>query len=201
MDIDMNIEYFENDPNDKMPEIKINMLLMTIVIIGALNWGFTAFGLNLVQLLSELINRQFGSSVPIDKIIYLSVALCAIILAFNRNTWLPFLGKTIIPEPLVPLRTPVNPNKKIQIKTIPNTKIIYWAAINKDKDNKQDYKLAYGNYSNSGVAMSDSNGDAELVFTEGSGYTVPSGKMLKRHVHYRVMLSNAVMGQVNTIEY
>jgi hypothetical protein len=195
----MDIEYFQNDSNDKMPEIKINMILLSVVIIGSLNWGFTAFGYNLVQLLSEFINRQFNSSVPIDKFVYLMVALCAIILAYNRNTWLPFLGKTVLPEPLVPLRTPANPNKKVQIKTIPNSKIIYWAASG--KNDKQDYKLAYGDYSNSGVVMSDSNGNAELVFTEGSGYNVPSGKILPRHVHYRAMLSNAIMGQVNTVNY
>ncbi len=195
----MDIEYFQNDSNDKMPEIKINMILLSVVIIGSLNWGFTAFGYNLVQLLSELINRQFNSSVPIDKFVYLMVALCAIILAYNRNTWLPFLGKTVIPEPLIPLRTPANPNKKIQIKTIPNAKIIYWAASGKDI--KQDYKLAYGDYSNSGVVMSDSKGNAELVFTEGSGYNVPSGKTLPRHVHYRIMHSEAMMSQIYTVEY
>ena len=49
---------------------KINMVLVAIVIIGALNWGTTAFGYNLVEMLNNTINRTLGYQSNFDKIIY-----------------------------------------------------------------------------------------------------------------------------------
>ncbi len=195
----MDIEYFDNDSHDKMDENKTHLILMAIVLIGAFNWSTTAFGYNIVKMLSDFINKQFNSSIPIDNIIYLIVGVCGLMLATRRNSWLPFLGKTVLPNSLIQLKTPANVNKKVQIKVKPNTKVIYWAASG--KDNKQDYKMAYGDYSNSGVVMSDSNGNAELLFAEGSGYKVPTGKTLSKHVHYRVVHSDAMIGQINTVMY
>ena len=51
---------------------------------------------------------------------------------------------------------------------------------------------AYGDFSNSGVVMSNSSGLAELPILAGSGYTVPSGRKLDRHVHYRVLGKNII---------
>lgn len=59
---------------------------------------------------------------------------------------------------------------------------------------------AYGKYDNSGVVMSDASGIATLVFEKGTEYTVPSGKHLKSHVHYRELTgAYGMIGPVKTV--
>ncbi len=178
---------------------KLKMLVTAVVIIGAINWGTTALGYNLVEIFSNLINTSFKTNLPIDKIIYILVALCGISLASKRTTWLPFLGKSILPGNLVTKQTPKNADKKIKVRVRPNSKVAYWAATGKDK-NDQDVFDAYGNHINSGVVVADNKGNAELPIIEGGGYKVPTGKRISRHVHYRV-IGNSMMGRVNTVYY
>ena len=179
---------------------KLNMLFCTLVLLGAFNWGTTALGYNLVELFSSFINQQLNTSYAIDKVIYMFVAASALCLAIKRDTWLPFLGKTVLPSSLVPLKTPAKSDKTVQIKTIPNSKVAYWAAL--PRGDNPDVVTAYGDYSNSGVVMSDSNGIAKLPILEGSGYRVPSGRKLSRHIHYRILgLPYGMVDKVRTIKY
>ncbi len=179
---------------------KLNMILLAIVFIGAINWGATALGYNFVELLSSNINKSLQVNYPIDKIIYVIVAFSALWLASKQTTWLPFLGVGIMPSSLVPLTKPTGANKKITIKTKPNTKIIYWSAYQKGE--KTPVVDAYSDYANSGAVMSDSNGNAVLEIVEGSGYTVPSGQVIPKHVHFRTVgLPDGMMGKVETVKY
>jgi uncharacterized membrane protein YuzA (DUF378 family) len=179
---------------------KINMLLFSIVFIGAINWGTTALGYNLVELLTKYINSSFNVNYPIDKIIYIIVALSALWLASKKTTWLPFLGSGLMPSGLVPIRKPAGANKKVAIKTYPNAKIVYWAAYK--KGDSTNVVSAYSDYDNSGVVMADANGNAILDIIEGSGYTVPSGRVLPKHIHYRTIGSpDGMMGRVQTVNY
>ena len=49
----------------------LNMIVLALVIIGALNWGLFAFDLNLVPLI-------FGKIVLAKQIVYLIIALCGL---------------------------------------------------------------------------------------------------------------------------
>lgn len=49
----------------------LHMVTFTLVIIGALNWGLTALGYNLVNII-------FGSMPTIEKIVYLAVGASAV---------------------------------------------------------------------------------------------------------------------------
>lgn len=178
---------------------KVRMVVTAVVIIGAINWGATTLGYNLVEMLSKFINTSLKTDLPIDKAIYILVALCGISLAYKRTTWLPFLGKSILPGNLVTKQTPAKANKKIKVRVRPNAKVAYWAATGKDK-NEQDVFDAYGDNSNSGVVMADDKGVAELPILEGAGYKVPNGKRIPRHVHYRV-IGNSMMDRVRTVYY
>ena len=51
--------------NNQM-KIKLHMLLIGLVLIGAVNWGATAFGYNLVEILSSTLNKTFNSNIPIN---------------------------------------------------------------------------------------------------------------------------------------
>ena len=176
---------------------KFRMLLIVLVIIGAFNWGGYAFDYNLVDLLATKVNNE---SLHIDKIIYISIAISAFLLAIRKDTWLPFLGWTVMPSAMIPLKPPPNnANIKIQIKVSPNAKVIYWAAYGNDKN--QHVIDAYKDYSNSGVIMSDANGIAELSIMEGSGYRVPY-RTIERHIHYRVFCTlPGMLGPVKTVKY
>jgi len=188
---------------EKMSKIytmtRVRMIITAIVIVGAINWGTTALGYNLVEMLSKFINTSFKIDFPIDKAIYILVALCGISLASKRTTWLPFLGLSVLPGKLLSEQTPENADKKIKVKVQPNDKIVYWAATGKDKKD-QDVFDAYSNNSNSGVVIADEKGNAELPIIEGGGYIVPNGKRIPRHVHYRV-IGNSMMERIRTVYY
>jgi uncharacterized membrane protein YuzA (DUF378 family) len=179
---------------------KLNMILCGLVILGAFNWGTTAIGYNLVELLSKYINSLINNNIPFDKIIYMIVAASALCIAIKRDTWLPFLGKTVFPSQLIPLKTPKDTNRVIEVRTLPNSKIAYWAAL--PRGTNPDVVTAYGDFSNSGVVMSDANGIAKFPIKEGSGYFVPSGRKISRHVHYRVLgLPYGMADKLRTVKY
>ena len=176
------------------------MILIGLVIIGGINWLTTAFNYNLVDILSHYLNNLFNSNIPFDKIVYIIVGLSALFLAFQRSTWLPFLGKSVLPDYNIPLFVPENYDTVVKVNTIPNSKIYYWAAHDVGKN--PDVVTAYGDFSNSGVVMSDNSGVALLPILSGSGYTVPSGRKIERHVHYRVLgLEYGMMSKIYTQYY
>ena len=182
---------------------KINMVIVAIVIIGALNWGTTVFGYNLVAILNNNINNFLGYQSNADKIIYIIVALAALKLAFNRNTWLPFLGYSAFPTKSF-VQSKINSigNTILKINVKPNTRIAYWAALPKSTKNTPYVDEAYGNFENSGVVMSDNNGVADLLILPGSEYRIPSGTVINRHIHYRELdLPAGMMGRIQTVYY
>lgn len=181
----------------------IRMIAVAAVIAGGINWFAVAFGYNLVESLSRLFKDGFKNRFPLDKIIYFIVGVSAIVLAFDRTLWLPFLGESVLPSALIPVTnagasTGAN-TKTVKVQVTPNTKVAYWAA--KPGDNPDTPVVdAYGKYDNSGVVMSDASGIATLVFEKGTEYTVPSGKHLKSHVHYRELTgAYGMIGPVKTV--
>ncbi len=179
----------------------MRMIAIALIIVGGINWLLVAFGYNLVELLNRSLSRIFHKQLSVDKLIYVIVGVCAIVLAFDRTLWLPFLGESVMPSALIPVTansTSANA-VKVQVKVSPNTKVAYWAA--KPGDNPDTPVMdAYGKYDNSGVVMSDENGDATIVVEKGTEYTVPSGKQLKSHVHYRELSGDyGMIGPVKTV--
>lgn len=172
--------------NNKI-SIKLRMLTMVLVLIGALNWGLTIFNVGI----DKLLGHRYV------KIVYLLVFLSGLYLAFDRDTYLPFLGNSVFPCGLLKDKKPEGANILVRIKTKPNSKVVYWAAEKDDNDNRGPRK-AYGKYENIGVTTSYENGDAILEVKKPSGYNVPFRK-LKPHIHYRTCLSNSMFGKVETV--
>jgi uncharacterized membrane protein YuzA (DUF378 family) len=173
----------------------IRMILVALVIFGGINWGLHAFKMNLVMLLAKNFKKN---GIYLEKIIYLLVAFSAILLAFQRDTWLPFLGKSVLPDVVVPQK-PHTGDSSVTVQVSPNAKVAYWSA--KPGDNPDtDVVSAYGDYANSGVAIADSKGNAVLHFDKGTDYVVPSGKHIKSHVHYREVTGEyGLMGPINVV--
>ena len=180
-------------------KISKHKLAMLLVIAGALNWGLTTFNFNLVEILNSYLNNLVGTTTNLNKFIYITIAIAGLYLV-NRDTFLPFLGKTVIPPSVIPLKTNKFQEDTVVINVKPNTKVIYWAA-KKNKKDKPDIWTAYDDYSNSGVVMSNSDGKAVLKLQMGSGYIVPGGKYIKPHVHYRYEHKPGKLSRIETVFY
>ena len=183
----------------------IRMIAIAAIIAGGINWFAVAFGYNLVDLLNSALSRFFKKQLSLNKVIYFIVGISAIVLAFDRTLWLPFLGDSVLPSVLIPLSSASASTsnstgaQKIQVKVSPNTKVAYWAAR---PGNNPEIPVAdaYSKFDNSGVIMSDASGTATISFEKGTEYTVPSGRQLKSHVHYRELSGEyGMIGPVQTV--
>ena len=196
----------------------IRMIAIAAIIAGGINWFAVAFGYNLVDLLNSALSRFFKKQLSLNKVIYFIVGISAIVLAFDRTLWLPFLGESVLPSVLIPLSSnsaTANATNSMHVKVHvkPNTKVAYWAArpgsdpetpvIESPEGRPSGPRTvtdAYDKFDNSGVVMSDASGTATISFEKGTEYIVPSGRQLKSHVHYRELSGEyGMIGPVQTV--
>lgn len=183
--------------NKKYTETKIYYFCAMLVIIGSLNWGAVALGTNVVEVIANKLRNY--EDLPYEKIVYISVAMAAVVLATNRDFWLPFLGESVLPHSMIPLKNIIKYDTVIKVPVPKGAKVAYWAAY--PHDNTPRVTQAYGDFENGGVVMAK-EGIAELKVVKGSGYIVPSGRYIAPHVHYRVLNNeNGMMGPVKTVYY
>ena len=172
-----------------------HMIAISLVLVGGLNW------LSAVFLKNDVVSLLFGKSI-FTKLLYLVVGVATLMVFFDRNTYLPFLGETILPCAAFAIRYPDNANKEIVITTLPNTKVIYWASEPRHDTTSNEvasWDKAYESYLNSGVVMSDESGKAILrIRGEPQSYKVPFKGVLKPHVHFRICEKNNMVGPVQT---
>ena len=164
----------------------------------------------MVDLLNSALSRFFKKQLSLNKVIYFIVGISAIVLAFDRTLWLPFLGESVLPSVLIPLSSnsasastsnTANATNSMHVKVNvkPNTKVAYWAA-RPGNNPETPVADAYDKFDNSGVVMSDASGIATISFEKGTEYTVPSGRQLKSHVHYRELSGEyGMIGPVQTV--
>ena len=179
--------------------VKINLYktLIILVLIGSINWGLVGvFDFDLVKWITSI----FGDAAKehVAAFIYILVGMAALILSIQRDTYLPFLGHTVMPQPINEDK-PSGELIEKEISGLPkNVKVIYWAALPSDTvvDNPTD---AYGDYSNQGVTMTDDNGNATLQVNSPASYKVPFKGTLKPHIHYRYWTSPGMTSRLFTI--
>ena len=170
----------------------IHLVAVFLVLIGGLNW------LTAVFLKKDAVSLLLGNGL-LTKTIYLLVGLSALTLFFKRDSYLPFLGETVLPCAAFAARTPDNANKEITLTTLPNTKVIYWASEPKEGSSNDinNWDVAYNDYSNSGVAISDDKGKVILHFRGNpQSYKVPFKTVIQPHVHFRICEKNGIVGPV-----
>ena len=91
----------------------LKMFAIALVMVGSLNWGLVGlFDFNAVQAIGAVTH------VAITKLIYLLVALSAIFLAFRRDTYLPFLGKTAFPCGSLAEKIPDKADTTVQVQNV-----------------------------------------------------------------------------------
>lgn len=167
---------------------------MVILIVGALNW--LSVGLLRKNPVELVLGRGFSS-----RAVYVTVGVAALAIMFYRDTYLPFLGETVMPCSALAEQTPRGADTEVRIQTRPNAKVIYWAS-EPDKDHLaklNDWRAAYLNFENVGVTTANGEGSATLRLRKPQPYTVPIRGRLDAHVHYRVCGEGAMLGRVETV--
>lgn len=169
-------------------------IAMILLIIGGLNWLLVGlFRVDLVQTL-------FGKG-KFARTIYILVGLSALAIMFNRDTYLPFLGETVLPCSMLPEKTPPGATTEVRVSVPPRSKVLYWAAEPATEHLKQinTWQQAYLKYENAGVVVADDSGVAILKVRKPQPYTVPFRGRLEPHVHFRICGDNGMLGRIKTV--
>ena len=166
-----------------------------LLVIGGINLGYMSMFKN------DLISSVFGKRSIIATILYIAICIAALSIAFFRDTYLPFLGPTVMPCSLLSPQVPENANYEVSISVHPGQKIMYWAAEpeNKEFHHIQDWKHAYLKYKNAGVTIADDSGIAILKVRKPQAYKVPFKGELSPHIHYRTCKEDGFIGKVHTV--
>ena len=166
---------------------------MVLVLVGALNWlGIGLLGVNMVE---KALGKTLGRG------IYVLVGVAAVSIMFNRDTYLPFLGDTVLPCTTIPERVPPGATKEVHVPAPAGSKILYWAAEPAMEELKQipDWQQAYNKYENAGVTTTASTGIAILKVRNPQPYKVPFKGQLPPHVHFRICDGTGMLGRVKTV--
>ena len=171
-----------------------NKLAVGLLIIGALNWGL--IGTMRVNVVERLLGKGAAA-----RGIYILVGIAALALAFNRDTYLPFLGETVLPCTTIPERVPPGATKELRVPAPPGSKVLYWAAEPAMEELKQlqTWDQAYNKYENAGVTTTDSTGIAILKVRSPQPYLVPFKGRLEPHVHFRICDGTGMLGRIKTV--
>lgn len=171
----------------------IHKLAIIFIIVGALVWF--VIGLTKVNLVERFVGRAWFA-----RSIYIAVGLSAVYLMFNRDTYLPFLGETVIPNGALPEKTPERWTVSQAVDVPANTKIVFWASEPASEGGAMKGPAeAYGQYENAGVTISSADGKATLKVRSPQSYSVPVRGILDPHIHYRIYTSDGMLGRIKTV--
>lgn len=179
----------------KTIEKKLFAVCLFMLVFSGINWGLLAI------FKKDAVSSLLGSGSISSRIFFLVVACCAIYVGLSRDTYLPFLGQTVLPSSLLVEKVPEKADLKVRILAPRGKKVLYWAATpeNKELHKELDWKQAYGNYENAGVTIAGDDGSALLQVQRPQSYWVPPGRKLEPHVHYRICSENGMVGPVRSL--
>ena len=168
-------------------------IAIVVLIVGALNW----LSVGLFQL--NLVESVFGKT--LSRVVYVVVGIAALSIMFNRDTYLPFLGETVLPCTTIPERVPPGATKELRVPAPPGSKVLYWAAEPAMEELKQipDWQQAYNKFENAGVTTTDNTGVAILKVRSPQPYLVPFKGRLDPHVHFRICDGTGMLGRVKSV--
>lgn len=134
-------------------------------------------------------------------IVFVAAGLSALVVGFSRDTYLPFLGETVMPCSLLKESLPENATHYARVQVHPGAKVLYWAAEpeNEDLQALKDWRQAYLGFKNAGVVTANDKGVATLHFRKPQPYIVPVSGKIEAHIHYRVCGDEGMLGRVETL--
>lgn len=171
------------------------MIAMVLLVVGGLNWGAKSL------MGKDFITYALGRNVILANAIFAAVGVAALFIGLHRDSYLPFLGKSLIPCEVLKVQTPENADISTDVVVGPGTKVLYWAAepSNKDLHEINDWKKAYLGYRNAGVAVADASGVVTLKVRKPQPYTVPIKGELTPHIHYRKCMGDGLISRIHTV--
>ena len=174
---------------------KVFAVSLFMLVFSGINWGLVAI------FKTDIISSLFGKGSLGTRIFYLLIAACALYVGLSRDSYLPFLGQTVIPCSLLTERIPDKVDLKVRIIAPVGKKVLYWAASPENKDSREmkTWQSAYGKFENAGVAIAGEDGSALLQVQRPQSYWVPPGRKLEPHVHYRICSDDGMMGPVKSL--
>lgn len=178
--------------------LDLHTLAKLLLIIGGIAWGL--IGVVDINIIENVFTNTF-----LQKFIYILVGLSAVLLMFNRNYYLPFLGKTVVPFSFFKdNKVPDNSTFSVDVKVPANARVIYWAAepLKDGENSDRSVQVAYGEFKNSGIATADALGNAKLSVRLPGDYSVRKfyKKHLKAHIHYRYSLTDGMLSDIMTVQ-
>ena len=186
----------QGDPNFVYYQKLAYKIAMALIIVGALNWlVIGAVGINPVEFIA-------GRRSTLTRTIYLLVGVSALCIMFNRDTYLPFLGETLVPCSVLDTHIPQGATLEVQVQVAPGSKVLYWAAepATDHLKNVNNWQQAYLKYENAGVTVANESGLAILKVRPPQPYTVPMKGKLEPHVHFRVCGgADGFLGRIKTV--
>ena len=167
-----------------------------ILIIGGINVSYSAF------YKTDLVTQVVGKKSILPTLLYILMGISALCIGFSRDTYLPFLGPSVIPCSVLSPIVPDDADFEVNIQTNPGNKVLYWASEPKNDDLHKinDWKQAYLQYKNAGVAIANEQGVAILQVRKPQSYTLPIKGELQPHIHYRICRDDGFIGRVETVE-
>jgi len=168
-------------------------MAIVFLIVGALNW--LGIGLFRVNLAEKLLGRS------ISRAVYIVVGVCALAVMFHRDTYLPFLGETVMPCSVIPESIPERADIQVEVRVAPGAKVVYWAAepATERLHDIHDWRKAYLKFMNAGCVHANDYGVAVLLVRNPQPYSVPLKGRLEPHVHYRSCGDGGMMGRIETV--
>lgn len=175
---------------NKYLQVALYAFAMLLLVLGGIKLGIVG--------LTSTLSIQ-GYKVP--TVFLLLVGFAALCVGMVRDFYLPFLGETLVPCSILEVKAPDNADASVTVLVAPGRKVLYWAAEpeNESLHTLLNWRSAYLEYKNAGVALSDSDGRAVLKVRKPQGYRVPT-MVLPRHVHYRVCGDEGFLGPVRTVK-
>jgi hypothetical protein len=144
-----------------------------------------------------VLDRLFGKNALLSRVLFCLIGISAVSVAFHRDTYLPFLGETILPSSVLGTQVPPGATHSVQVRVEPDAKVVFWAS--EPGDGQGTWQTAYRDYQNAGVGVADSTGMATLKVREPQGYSVPMKGHLEPHVHFRVCRKDGFIGPIKTV--
>ena len=174
---------------------KLFAICLFMLVFSGLNWGLLAI------FKTDIVSSLLGKGSFASRLIFILVAAAAIYVGLSRDSYLPFLGETVLPCSLLNERVPEKADLKVRILAPVGKKVLYWAAspLIKDEKPNKNWREAYGHYENAGVAIAGEDGSALLQVQRPQSYWVPPGRKLEPHVHYRICSEDGMMGPVRSL--
>jgi len=174
---------------------KLFAVAMLLLVLGGINWGIiAATGVDPIRFLT-------GKNSLVANALFLAVGVSALFIGYTRDSYLPFLGPSVVPCSLLKVQTPEGADFEKRVLVKPGVKVLYWAAepSNADLQTIPDWREAYLSFRNAGVAVADEDGYVKLRVRKPQPYTVPMKSELEPHIHFRVCWNNGFIGPVETV--